>query len=242
IYDLFEKPKPKNANKSKEKAEKISNETDNEIIIVDDDNEDQIVVQTRPPRRNHVHRLSSSTTSGEIRNRLDEILGDNSLYSSIQSSGNRSINFDIVLPRVTDFTNISIYSSTNPHRNFRDSDRNLNIFQRRAASRNYRLYPQYEISTNSSIPIFSPFVTQVKKSNKTNSPSYSFTEWSYFNFDQRALGKHATDDKKSNESSSCSICLDKYEVGDKMKTIPCMHFFHSKCIDNWLLRDSTCPM
>jgi hypothetical protein len=32
----------------------------------------------------------------------------------------------------------------------------------------------------------------------------------------------------------CDICLNEYKSDDKLRTIPCLHRFHSKCIDKWL--------
>ena len=44
----------------------------------------------------------------------------------------------------------------------------------------------------------------------------------------------------------CSICLEKVNIGDKMKILPCSetvnHKFHSKCIDEWFRQRDTCPI
>jgi len=43
--------------------------------------------------------------------------------------------------------------------------------------------------------------------------------------------------------SSCLVCLTEYEDNEELRTMPCLHFFHKKCIDKWLLeRSSTCPI
>jgi len=40
----------------------------------------------------------------------------------------------------------------------------------------------------------------------------------------------------------CAICLEHYTVGEHVRTIPCFHTFHSKCIDPWLKRKAECPI
>lgn len=43
----------------------------------------------------------------------------------------------------------------------------------------------------------------------------------------------------------CNICLEKIEVGEKIRILPCSanvnHKYHSKCIDQWLKSNNTCP-
>lgn len=36
------------------------------------------------------------------------------------------------------------------------------------------------------------------------------------------------------EHAECAICLEDYAEGDRIRTLPCKHEFHQKCIDNWL--------
>lgn len=40
---------------------------------------------------------------------------------------------------------------------------------------------------------------------------------------------------------SCSICLDDYEAGEGVRTLPCFHSFHDTCVDKWLTQSGLCP-
>lgn len=44
--------------------------------------------------------------------------------------------------------------------------------------------------------------------------------------------------KKTRE---CVICMGEFMVGDALRYLPCMHTYHRKCIDDWLMRSLTCP-
>ncbi|KAF9429842.1 hypothetical protein BGZ76_001090 [Entomortierella beljakovae] len=47
----------------------------------------------------------------------------------------------------------------------------------------------------------------------------------------------------ANAQTLCAICLAEYEVGEKVRTLPCFHQFHQGCIDPWLLNvSSLCPI
>jgi len=50
-------------------------------------------------------------------------------------------------------------------------------------------------------------------------------------------GTHLPADK-----NTCSICLCEYEKGEQIKIIPCVHFFHRHCIDEWMRRSCDCPI
>ncbi|NWI38115.1 RNF6 ligase, partial [Picathartes gymnocephalus] len=43
-------------------------------------------------------------------------------------------------------------------------------------------------------------------------------------------------------SKTCSVCINEYATGNKLKQLPCMHEFHIHCIDRWLSENSTCPI
>jgi hypothetical protein len=41
----------------------------------------------------------------------------------------------------------------------------------------------------------------------------------------------------------CNICLDNYNINDKLKILPCNHYFHENCIHTWLCNTKVnCPI
>ena len=43
-------------------------------------------------------------------------------------------------------------------------------------------------------------------------------------------------------STDCCLCFEEYSSGDMLRTLPCKHEFHAKCVDRWLLDvNRTCP-
>ena len=62
---------------------------------------------------------------------------------------------------------------------------------------------------------------------------------------RRTSSRNNINDNNSNSNSdkrNCSICLAPYEVGESVRTIPCLHYFHQDCIDPWLKSNSSCPV
>jgi hypothetical protein len=47
--------------------------------------------------------------------------------------------------------------------------------------------------------------------------------------------------KEKEEKSTCLVCYDDFEGGDKVLYLPCMDFFHHKCIVRWFEESSQCP-
>eukprot|EP01059_Diplonema_ambulator_P004255 TRINITY_DN1395_c0_g1_i4.p1 TRINITY_DN1395_c0_g1~~TRINITY_DN1395_c0_g1_i4.p1 ORF type:complete len:172 (+),score=9.83 TRINITY_DN1395_c0_g1_i4:43-558(+) len=47
--------------------------------------------------------------------------------------------------------------------------------------------------------------------------------------------------KLPEENRSCTICLDSFEDGRQLRTLPCLHFFHPGCVDRWLKDNARCP-
>mmetsp|Transcript_55298 Transcript_55298/g.131901 ORF Transcript_55298/g.131901 Transcript_55298/m.131901 type:complete len:403 (-) Transcript_55298:229-1437(-) len=51
----------------------------------------------------------------------------------------------------------------------------------------------------------------------------------------------AAREKKDDTDKACQICMEEYVEGDELKYLPCFHFYHAKCIDQWLQVNSICP-
>ncbi|EGC33431.1 hypothetical protein DICPUDRAFT_92417 [Dictyostelium purpureum] len=43
-------------------------------------------------------------------------------------------------------------------------------------------------------------------------------------------------------NETCCICLCEMENGEEVRTLPCKHFFHVTCIDQWLKVNKVCPV
>ncbi|GJJ77335.1 hypothetical protein EMPS_09694 [Entomortierella parvispora] len=43
-------------------------------------------------------------------------------------------------------------------------------------------------------------------------------------------------------STACSICLCEYEDQEDLRRLPCDHYFHKECVDEWLKLKRTCPL
>lgn len=47
----------------------------------------------------------------------------------------------------------------------------------------------------------------------------------------------------SGEKASCSVCLQDFQLGETVRSLPhCHHMFHLPCIDEWLVRHGSCPL
>mmetsp|Transcript_49585 Transcript_49585/g.160302 ORF Transcript_49585/g.160302 Transcript_49585/m.160302 type:complete len:803 (+) Transcript_49585:48-2456(+) len=65
--------------------------------------------------------------------------------------------------------------------------------------------------------------------------------------DVEAMEQHCPATKSAqigdeDKDKTCSVCLAELEVGQEGRRLPCNHFFHQPCIDDWLRRNAACPV
>lgn len=58
----------------------------------------------------------------------------------------------------------------------------------------------------------------------------------------RKLAAAQGTDMQLGEQTKCLICLEQFADGDDVKTLPCLHFYHQRCVDQWLRTDNSCPV
>mmetsp|Transcript_17479 Transcript_17479/g.34948 ORF Transcript_17479/g.34948 Transcript_17479/m.34948 type:complete len:210 (+) Transcript_17479:241-870(+) len=46
----------------------------------------------------------------------------------------------------------------------------------------------------------------------------------------------------NSKAGQCSICLDPLEEGNDARILPCLHQFHTECVDRWLRDNAICPV
>ncbi|CAD8105100.1 unnamed protein product [Paramecium primaurelia] len=48
--------------------------------------------------------------------------------------------------------------------------------------------------------------------------------------------------QSDNIQGICPVCQCNMEIGEKYRKLGCNHYYHSKCIKNWLLQHNNCPV
>lgn len=54
--------------------------------------------------------------------------------------------------------------------------------------------------------------------------------------------KSVKEDDTETKGNICSVCLELYKLGEAIRVLPCSHFYHKNCVDQWLIDHRTCPM
>ena len=54
--------------------------------------------------------------------------------------------------------------------------------------------------------------------------------------------KEYTLNENKHDNERCPICLEDYNIGDTLNELICNHFYHKKCINNWIISNNNCPI
>jgi len=47
--------------------------------------------------------------------------------------------------------------------------------------------------------------------------------------------------KCKEQNTSCPICFDGVQLEEEVRRLPCLHVFHTDCVDSWLQKRGFCP-
>lgn len=66
------------------------------------------------------------------------------------------------------------------------------------------------------------------------------------NANEKKIVKQVIPQYKAEGEMDCNICLEKILPNEYIRILPCSdtvnHKFHTKCIDQWLKENNTCPL
>ena len=48
--------------------------------------------------------------------------------------------------------------------------------------------------------------------------------------------------RNDNATLECVVCSENFHIEEYVKKMPCKHWFHSSCLEQWLVRTNTCPL
>ncbi|CAO2820764.1 unnamed protein product [Amaranthus hypochondriacus] len=87
-------------------------------------------------------------------------------------------------------------------------------------------------------PIIGPYTGTLNRGLKRSTIKQIPTK----NYQMDSSGTTRMNNNNNVMSTDCMVCLGEFTEGEKIKVLPkCNHGFHTKCIDTWLLSNSTCP-
>lgn len=46
---------------------------------------------------------------------------------------------------------------------------------------------------------------------------------------------------KNEDEEQCTVCRVEYEENEQVTVLPCKHYYHSECIEQWLKNKKVCP-
>ena len=90
---------------------------------------------------------------------------------------------------------------------------------------------------------FNFFNRENEENNNNNINEEALNSLPVFKIDEKFMEISKKDENKKEQFEKCVICMEKYEINDEVKTLPCFHIFHKDCIDHWFKGgNDSCPI
>jgi len=110
----------------------------------------------------------------------------------------------------------------------------------------FRRIPNYSLPSpepfRSSRFLFRSFPRGAEQSAIDELPTRKYVLRGRYTDDEKIEGDSKISKEAENETVTCAVCMETFQAGEDLKTLPCMHFYHTVCIDQWLLQNRTCPV
>ena len=82
-----------------------------------------------------------------------------------------------------------------------------------------------------------------EENNNNNINEEALNSLPVFKIDEKFMEVSKKEENKKEQFEKCVICMEKYEINEEVKTLPCFHIFHKDCIDHWLKEgNDSCPI
>jgi len=125
-------------------------------------------------------------------------------------------------------------ANTSIENEMRTNQRNSSEREDEIFERHNRFFRSFRENNRSLFQVFSEFLETDNDQNPSSERLHTINSLPTHTYNSDSAGH---DDSQS----SCNICLESFSKGDDVKTLPCLHMFHSQCIDTWLSRKAECP-
>jgi len=170
-----------------------------------------------------------------IEDELDENVENDLFNSNLDSDGDiNSSNNDTEID--TDYNNDSNSQEQNIDSNSQEQNIVSNSFN------NHNITQVTNISPNRFLDIIDIF-TQALNNSQTYEQEMEDVLVTLDDNDYNNLIKIKYSDLKENKEKKCSICIDEYKDDDDIIVLPCKHYFHKNCVQEWLKEyNYKCPI
>ena len=158
-------------------------------------------------------------------NFMNNIMNNNMNFMSNMMNSNMNMNMNMMNNNIN--MNMMNHNINMMNNNMNMMNNNMNMMN------NMNMFPYVMMMNN-------PFMMNMPNNMGMRNPDISPVRRNVL----ESLPESTLDDitKLDGEKKNCVICLNDFEVGEKVMILPCVHMFHSECIRDWFEAKDTCPI